>query len=185
MGAASTDLTTLDNLKGYMVNSGQTNDVLLQRMITAISLEMETRMNRDIVSTSYSKSFDGTGGKVLVMPDYPVTAVSSVTIDGQIVPLGSVITPGYYFTPSEIVLNGYRFCAGKQNVVIVYTAGYSTVPADLEQACIGLIQFRLAERGRVGEASRSMGGQTTSFIQKEMPDWIMGVMNNYKKVITA
>ena len=34
-----------------------------------------------------------------------------------------------------------RFCHGFQNIIIRYTAGYTTIPADLEQVCIDLVKI--------------------------------------------
>lgn len=179
-----TDLTTLDTLKSYL-NPGSNDDKLLQRLLSAASVAIENWLSRDVKSQAYTEFFDGTGGRVLVMPQNPVTAVASVTINGNAIPAGNVTTAGYYFTDTAIILTGYSFTRGNANVVVVYTAGYATIPYDLEQACIGLVQYWMGDRQRNGEVSRSMGGQTISYSQKDMPEWVKTTLMQYRRVVPA
>ena len=184
MAAAATDLTTLANLKAFLSNPGTNDDTLLQSLLTNASLFIENYINRDIVSLTYNVVIDGTGSRTMVLSDYPVTAVTSVTIDGDVIPPGSVTTSGFYFNADKVILNGYYFNKGYGNVAITYTAGYATVPYDLQQACIGLVQFWLNDRQRAGEVSRTMGGQTITFSQKDMPPWVATILAQWKKVIS-
>lgn len=182
------DLTTVATLQGYL-NPGSNDTNLLQRLITAASLAIENYANRDFVSQNYSKVFDGNGGRVMIFDDVPVTAVSAVTINGKTIPAGSVTAAGYYFTKNQLILNGYEFCRGYGNVAVAYTAGYGTaalgtIPQDLEQFCIGTVQHWLNDRNRSGEVSRSAGGQTITYTQKDMPAWVQTGLNQYKAVFS-
>ena len=78
-------------------------------------------------------------------------------------------TPGYIFTDIMLVLIGYGFNRGMANVMVSYTAGFATVPLEIEQACIELIAFRYREAQRVGMSSKGMLGETTSFIVRDVP----------------
>jgi uncharacterized phiE125 gp8 family phage protein len=177
------DLTTLATLKSY-INVGSQDDVLLQRLLTSASIAIESYCNRDFVSLSYTSTFDGNNARYMVLPDYPVTAVSSVTINGVSIPAGSITNAGYYFDGQKIMLFGYIFTRGLGNVVISFTGGYAVIPYDLEQACIGLVQYWLGNRQRNGEVSRSMGGQTISYDRSDMPAWVKTILQQYKRVIT-
>lgn len=181
MAANPGDFTTLANLKRYL-NPGSNDDTLLQQLLTAASFALANFINRDIVSQSYTDVIDGSRQRVMVLPNYPITAVASVTIDGVAVPVGSVTTSGYYFTKNSVILNGYCFNKGYGNVVITYTAGYTTIPYDLEQFLIGTVQYWLNDRQRAGEVSRSMAGQTISYSQKDMPEWVKTGLNQWKAV---
>jgi hypothetical protein len=185
MTADPNDLTTLATLKNYL-NPGSNDDTLLQRLLTSASFAIESYLNRAIKSASFTDVFDGTGGRVLLVPQYPITAVTSVTIDGVAIPsAGGPTTPGFYFTDTKIILSGYYFTKGLGNVAITYTAGWATVPFDIEQACIDTVQYWLGNRQRNSEVSRSMGGQTISYSQKDMPDWTKTILAQYKRVITV
>ena len=189
MTAQPTDLTTITTLQLYL-NPGSTDTSLLQRLLSAASVAIQNYINRDIVTTSYTEVFDGVGGRVLVLPDYPITAVSALSIDGTAIPAGSVTVAGYYFTKDKIILNGYTFTRGNGNVAISYTAGYGTaaagtIPFDIEQFCISLVQYWLGLRARNGELSRSVGGQTITYSAADMPESIKTGLNQYKRVVPS
>jgi hypothetical protein len=182
------DLTTLTDVKAWL-QTGQasfpsTDDALLTRLITAASQYIQTWLNRQIASAGYLETRDGTGGCRLQFACYPVTAVMSLTIDGEVIPAaGSATAAGYSFSPTQLSLRGYRFNRGAQNVVIAYTAGYSTIPPDIAQACIELVALRYRERTRIGELSRSLGGaETVAYSQKDMSDATNTLLQQYRLV---
>ena len=178
------NLTTLSNVKAWLGVSSPTDDDLLTRLITAYSEYIQTWMNRTITHSDYSDVLDGHGGATIMLPNYPVVAVASVVIDGQPVPVASSSTgAGYRFNSTMVVLNGYRFARGVQNVEISYSAGYAATPPELEQACIELVSMRYKERDRIGQASKSIGGEVVSFIVKDFPESVRTVLNNYRKVV--
>lgn len=181
MTADPKDLTDVATLKTYL-KAGSESDTLLQQLLTAASYAIENYVNRTLVSDDFTDVLDGTGGRFVVVPNYPITAVSGVMVDGNIIPAGSVSTVGFYFTKNTIVLNGYSFTRGRGNVTIAYTAGFATVPPDLAQMCIGTVQHWLNDRNRAGETSRSMGGQTITYTSKDMPEWVKTGLNSYKSV---
>jgi uncharacterized phiE125 gp8 family phage protein len=181
---ATGDLTTLANAKAWLGIANTNEDTLLTRLVTAASQFIQTWLNRDLLSQSYSEIRDGHGGPTLVFRDYPVTAVSSVQVDGYSIPLaGSVLEYGYWFSPTVVTLRGYLFNRGIANVVLSYQAGFSSTPPEIEQACLELVGVKYRERDRIGHASKSLAGEVVAFIVKDMPDSVRSVLNNYKKVI--
>jgi hypothetical protein len=92
-------------------------------------------------------------------------------------------TSGYRFSSTQLSVRGYRFNRGAQNVVLAYTAGYSTIPPGVAQACIELVALRYRERTRIGEVSRSLGGaETVAYAQKDMSDAIKTLLQQYRLV---
>src|SRR5262249_48165454 len=90
---------------------------------------------------------------------------------------------GYTFSATQVSVQGYLFSRGAQNVVLAYTAGYSTTPPEIAQACIELVALRYRERTRIGEVSRSLGGaETVSYSQKDLSDGIKTVLQQYRSV---
>lgn len=182
---ASGDLTTLANVKSWLAITATTDDTLLTRLVTAASQFIQAWLNRDLASQSYSETRDGHGGPVMPFRDFPVTAVSSLTIDGNTIPAAAdMVSLGYRFTDTRLILQGYVFTRGAANVQINYTAGYASIPSEIEQACIELVSMRYRERDRIGHASKSLAGETVQFIVKDMPDSVRTILNNYKKVIS-
>lgn len=178
------DLTTLPNAKAWLGVGTSGDDALLTRLVTAASQYIQAWLNRSIASASYTDTFDGTGKTKLMLGNYPITAVASVTVDGTAIPASTgPTTPGYVFTRTAIMLRSYAFSCGVQNVVIAYTAGYTATPPELEQACIELIALRYRERDRIGQVSKSVNGEVVAFSQKDMSDDIKTILSNYKKVV--
>ena len=74
---------------------------------------------------------------------------------------------------------------GRQNLIIRYTAGYATTPADLEQICIDLTKIYFDSRKRddglesekIGDYSYKVGDITSG----KMPSSIMTRLSGYKR----
>lgn len=178
------DLTTLANVKSWLGLTSSTDDALLSRLITAASAYIEQWTNRHFLSQQFSEVRDGTGGQVLMFADYPVTAVTSVSVNGQsISPSPSFGQSGYSFTATALRLTGRWFDQGLGNVQLTYTAGYASVPPEIEQACIELVALRYKERDRIGHQSKSLAGETVTFMIKDFPDSVRTILGNWRKVV--
>lgn len=143
------DLTTLARVKNWSGNaiSGTGSDVQISQLIPSCTAAIYNKLNRSrLFSQTFTRYFDGQGTYQLVLPDYPVTGLSSLQIDSVLVPANPLpapnqsfppgINPGYGYrivtlggndvtdTPSVIELNGCGFRWGYQNVKVVYTAGF-------------------------------------------------------------
>jgi hypothetical protein len=184
---AAGDLTTLDNVKGWLSPPLTTtgDDALLTRLITAASQFIQTWLNRAIASETYSETRDGDGGQKLVFANAPVSAVASLTIDGEAIPLApSAHWRGYVFSPTVLYLQGRRFTPGFQNVAVSYTAGYDSTPPEIEQACIELVALRYKERDRIGQVSKNLAGEIVAFSQKDMPADVQTLIDQYRRNFT-
>jgi hypothetical protein len=184
------DLTTLGEVKAWL-QTGQaafpdTDDALLARLIAASSQFIRRWLSRNIALTDWYEVRDGTGGQRLTFGNFPVTAVWSLSVDGQGIPpapSGGGFGAGYVFSPTELALRGYVFTARSQNVVITYTAGYAVIPLDITQACIDLVCLRYRERTRIGEVSRATGGsETVTYSQRDMSDHVKLLLSQYRLV---
>lgn len=184
------DLTTLGEVKAWL-QTGQapfpdTDDILLARLITAASQFIQKWLNRNIASADWYEVRDGTGGQHLIFGNFPVTAVLSLSIDGLAIPpapdKGGFGT-GYVFSPTELAVRGYVFTRRPQNIVIIYTAGYTVIPSDISQACIDLVCLRYRERTRIGEVSRATGGsETVTYSQRDMSEHVKLLLSQYRLV---
>lgn len=185
---ATGDLTTLADVKAYLSPQLVTtaDDTLLARLITAASQFIQSWLNRTIASAAYTDTRNGTGGTRLFLRNRPVTAVSSLTIDGVAVTASDPppLAAGYLFDDSAIYLvGGQCFSKGAQNIVIGYTAGFAATPPEIEQACIALVALRYKERDRIGQASKNLGGEVVSFQQKDMPADVATLLDQYRNVV--
>lgn len=180
---AAGDLTSLTNVKNFLPNMGTATsyDTLLGQLITAASAWIKSYLNRDILTASYTETLDGTGTAKIMLPQFPVTAVTSITIGGQAVNLSTVVIRGSVLTLAD----GSKFSRGYGNVVVAYTAGYATSPADIEQDCIKIVAWWFKERDRLGLASKSLqtGGEVESYQTLDVPADVKTSLNNWRKVV--
>ncbi len=182
------DLTTLADVKAWL-QTGQSNfptadDALLANLVSAASNYIQTWLNRQIALADYLEVRDGTGGRRMQFACFPVSAVLSLTIDGQAIPRAiSTHAAGYSFSQTQLSVRGYLLGCGIQNVVITYTAGYPSTPPEIAQACIELVALRYRERTRIGEVSKSLGGaETVTYSQKDLSDGIKTLLQQYRLV---
>ena len=120
-------LTNLVHVKQWLGLTNSTDDALLTRMIGMASGYIRNWINRDITLAQYSDVMDGNNGQRLILGNFPITGVSALTINDQVIP--EKLThdaKGYIYHDFYIDLDGYYFSAGKNNVKIDYTAGFQT-----------------------------------------------------------
>lgn len=185
MAADPRDLATVQDLQSWL-KLGTPSEALaaeLQRLVTAVSVWIQSWLSRTIPSQDYLDVANGHGGTRLMLGNYPVTAVASVAIDGVTVPASTgPAVPGWILANDQVMLRGYQFTAGEGNVEVAYTAGYADVPPDLTQACVELAAMRYKERERIGLASVAAGGQQTNYIVRDMPPGVATILQQYRKV---
>lgn len=179
------NLTTVANVKEWIGITSSTDDQLIQRLVGGISQTIQSWLNRQLKSQSYTETRDGNGNNSMMFADYPVTEVTSVKVNGKpILPCPDFSSPGYRFNGTSITLIGYIFNQGVQNIELSYKAGFATVPLDIEQAVIELVALRYKERDRIGQQSKNMAnGETVTYMIKDFPDDVLSLLKNYKKVI--
>jgi hypothetical protein len=148
---AASDLTNLAAVKAWLglPSSASPNDATLATLITAASRMIYAWLARPtLLPQGYSETIDFESARI-TLRHWPVTSVSSLTIDGvAIPPVDPNATPtsafGYALRGADIAppgqqqaidVFGYRGWRRRQNVVVSYGAGYAvsaeprTVPA--------------------------------------------------------
>ncbi len=178
------DLTTLANVKQYLGLTSADFDDLLARMITACSTAISSYINRQLLSASYSEHRDGTGSGVMIVADYPLISVQSLSINGNSINASSGYgQTGYSFDDISIYLTNMCFTKGRRNVSVVYTAGFASVPGDIEETIIEQIALRFKEKDRIGQASKTLAGETVAFYLKDFSPLGLTILDQYKKYI--
>ncbi len=204
---AAGDLTTVDNVKIYLgANTGNEDDSLFGRLITFASDDFRRRTDRDIRfpdTTSYTDTVTGDGSQVLYLKQYPVKEITSVTVDSTVIPERTSLTAtGWMLDKSKgrLDLTGYtfsgwgRFDCGpfpfgfaatvSNNVVVVYKAGYATLPYDVEQAVIEMVGMKFRERKNIGLQSQTLGGQSVAYLPSILPRSVQDVIDFYSRRTT-
>jgi hypothetical protein len=145
-------------------------------------------LNRKIEQTNYSELRSGTGKPTLTLRNYPIVAVSSVKINGDEIAttqLSDFSSKGIKFDDRQLIGQNVIFKCGNSNILIEYTAGYTVVPVDIQQACIEMVANRWKNmRGdRLGVSSKSLAGESISFSQKDMTSSTREYLSSYKNVV--
>lgn len=181
------DMCALADVKAYLNINNTTVDNLLSGLITAASRFIITYCNRNFLSQSYNENRGSVVGQSRwVTLGYPIQSVQSVSVCGQSIPSAGAGWPrsGYSNGAWYIAVDGYCIPPGERNVQISYTAGYTTYPEDLTQACIELVALKYRQKDYIGIAgNKSIDGQSTSFRDISMPESVRQTLQQYKRVI--
>jgi hypothetical protein len=134
--ATPSDLVTLATLKGWLGQpSVGADDGSLGLLISQLSRTIISGINRvSVLPKLFTEVRDGNGGPAMMLKNYPVISMVSLTVDGQAVPVStSTSSPGYLVERADpeppgsrqsVLLRGSCFNRGIQNVVHTYNAGY-------------------------------------------------------------
>ena len=186
MTANAIDLTTLADVKAWLNVTALTDDAVFARLITSASDFIQQYLSRNIPVTAYTNErYNGNGGQRLMLRNWPIVSVSSVTCTSQ---TGTVLwsygSSYFWFDDRSAYLNTSDvFTRGKGNITVSYSAGYAVVPYGLQQVCIELVAHKYKERERIGHASKSLGGEVVSFTVVDMPKSVKAYLDLIKNVV--
>jgi hypothetical protein len=183
----SNALTTLVEAKKYLsiVSSDTSQDSFIERLINTSSQTIEQYCSRKIKQTSYTEYYDGRNSNKILLNNYPASKPSAVYSDSvwTFDSTSLLDSDDYDIVDNiELVLRDGYFPIGRRNIKVTYQAGYATVPSDLEQACLMLVDYLYMHYNdrRIGVSSKSKNGENISYIDK-IPEFVKSILDNYKK----
>lgn len=154
---SSTNNTTLSGFDG----------LYLDELINSASQVIEKICHHVLVSADYTEYYDGSDSMYLRLRQYPVSTFTSLKAwDYQAQKTIQDYTNNtdyeVYLDSGIICKSGY-FSTGIKNYQVIYTAGYTTIPSDLKQACKNLCQYLDNSASRSGIKSESIGRYSVTF----------------------
>jgi hypothetical protein len=168
---SATALTTWARVQALLGTSGapNTDQTLVEYLINSISDQAEMIAGgRRLKSRSYSPTgstpyiFDGNGREEIILPEWPVTAISHVYIDstrawGAATEIDAAdfvfdVDTGLLYYP------GRTLTAGIRNLRIDRTAGWATVPDYVQQAVVETVIWTRSRLRGSNIGMRSVGG---------------------------
>lgn len=185
---AAGDLCTASDVQTFLGKNQGQDEGLLDSLVTNASTLVNSLLNRALLTASYTETFSGRGGYAQGLTNYPVTAVASVTIDGQIIPAATPggYDSGYLFDENIVYLRNYVFTRGVRNVTIAYTGGLAAVPNDLKQACVEMVANKYQRRTNLEVSGKTLDGETIHFTTSDIPPSAQKVINQYsRRFLTA
>lgn len=78
--SSASGLITLAELKTYLNITDAAHDAQLNQAISSAESEADAYCNRTLLSTDYTSWLDGPGDSLMLLPNYPLTAVSRVSV---------------------------------------------------------------------------------------------------------
>lgn len=156
------------------------------RLINAVSSRINGMTMRKLASRTYTNQIlDGTGGETLVLPQYPVTAISAIRVDSSREFGSSTILDSDDYDWDEdsgIVYIWGATPAAPRCVKITYTAGLTPVPDDLQQCVVEAVLsvWRKVMSKSVGVQSITGDGVTTQY-EIDFPIPAMRVIDRYHR----
>ena len=186
---ANSDLCSLDEVKDYMgmEDSKSVVDDVLEDIITGVSDIFHTYCGvEQFKQQTYTEYYDGCGQKLLFVYNTPIISVTELNVDsdwefGVDTTVGSdeyKIVNNLY-----IVLKNTVFSLGDQNVKIEYSAGYATIPRDINLVAVEEVVRRHRRKKDFDVASRSLGNGQATFYEKGLLVSTKNVLNAYKKPV--
>ena len=191
------DLITLATYKDAEGLSTPKEDLRINALIPSVSQLVKTYCGNsfvDFYSSNKTETFNINWGTYIVqLTESPINTIVSVQERQSYSDAYVTLTTGAYEyaldknTDSVLrtTTGGYQnWPTGVDAVKVVYTAGYSATPADLELAVIDLITYYLKdehkERRDLGRASIQNATSSTQSNNVAFPDHIKRVLDLYK-----
>src|SRR3972149_4967674 len=180
-GIAGPLLTNLANLKDYLGGEASgANDTLLTRLIGVASDAIERYCDRTFSLTNYpAELYDGTGGDALRLREAPVVGTPVVLEFGTALTVGE--DPAGQFDvlvdkKEGLLIRRLALWARlRRYYSVTYDAGYSTIPAAVEQAAIELAALLYKGRDTIGLSTKNFGQMSTSYLKKLPEATLMGL----------
>lgn len=180
-------IATLTQLKDFLGILDADEDAVLTFLLAAANSQVQKYIGYDPSSQTVIETRDGNGRYSLALAHPFPVSVSAVKIDGRTIPVRTDPTgSGWFFDASRNIVwvcGAYAFTKGHGNVEITYTAGFATMDGALIQGVLDLVAIRREELKRRGISSKSLAGESVSFVYSAVPETIRGYLDPFRKVI--
>lgn len=189
---ASDALCTLAELKEVLVITGTTYDTRLTLAINTATRRILSYIDRTIASTVYTEDYDGNGTPMLMLKNFPLIGnPTTVHVDAKRT-FGSdsllTIEDDYLVNGAEgflrmvgtqsNALTTAIWSRGQLNIRVVYTAGYATIPEEINLTCRLYAAYLYKKMGSQGNISYSIG--QISVVEDNHPS---GIPNAFRCMI--
>lgn len=182
-------LITVGQAKTFLGITGQ--DELLTDLINAVTTYIESKCHRRFKESTYTQELlDGKGSYEVTLKNYPVTTFTLLekrNATDNTNSWNTVDTDDYYIdTDSGLLTSVCKFSNGIQNYRATYTAGYATIPYDLQYACAVIVGDFLKKAKSAGIKLESLGDHSITFEAISMTNpAVMDIINKYKSYALA
>lgn len=183
-------LTTIAKIKTlYAPALGTEQDSELTAALGYADAWLKRRTNRPMESASYTEYFSGRGQETLALRPGRQPVLHDSTTPVTATENGSSLTLATgYNTSAHAILEGVNedrqcllhsnqshFTSGVQNIAVTYTAGWSTIPVDVEWLASLLAWHIFSTKAWQGKASATAGRGSVSW-EKDLPQMALDLI---------
>lgn len=189
-------LVTLAKYKEYLNITDANKDTQINDLASAVEKRVLDYLNRNLESATYQNElYNGNGYNWLILDNFPITAITSISVyDGYYnnaeVWTTLVLGTNYerkLIEDEKVTLDGYTFVKNTKNYKVTYTAGYTTIPSSIQNACKELLKITWdnspLNQNRLGftTVSDSAGGSSVALtIDPEIESKILKKIEGYR-----
>jgi len=184
-------LVDLETITAFL-NADKTDSdqqAILTYYINTASALCNTITMRKLKSRDLTEYYSGDGTNIILTNEYPITAITAVydDLDRSYGSDTLIDSSDLVYLPDRlaymIVYDGGTFNSGIKNLKVQYTAGYTTIPYDLQQACLEIIAYyyKNTEENRFGVTARTIGGGSVTIETNNIPDSAMTILARYSR----
>lgn len=135
----------LAEVKTYLVVTGTDDDVRIAQIMVWVSELIDCYLGRVMVQAEHTQTAYKVRSEYLQLRNYPVSTLTSITIDDEVQDLDD-----YHLIEDTGEIYG-DFITGDVNV-LVYTGGYTTNPAVVDEVYLSIIEDRYEDYKGLSDA---------------------------------
>ncbi len=166
-------LTTKEKVKAYLEIAADdtSRDEVITRLITSAQATIENYCRRKFEAANYEENIDGPARRIFP-EQYPIISINALTYGDDNTEIENYKNRGT-FIDLMLVYN---------DIKLSYRAGYETIPGDLEQACIMLVDYYYkTDIANYSRVFADTGGLISRPVN--MPGHVKVLLEAYRKVL--
>lgn len=180
----SNALVTRKQVKDYMRINAADNELdnLINDLIGRVSQLFQSYCGRNFVAQDYIEYYDGQGRDVLFLDNYPVNSVASVydDTDWEWNSEDLIESTEYKIADKRFIVFDTLLSNARQNVKVTYNAGFSSIPDDLQQACIEEVGRKIKHRTDFDEVNKTLSDGSVVYQDQNFLPQTVKVLNKYR-----
>lgn len=197
MSVAAGSLITAAQFRAYVpaIPAADTsNDTLFELLIDGVSEAFNKYVGRTLAKTTYTAVYiDGNGKESLLLPQYPVASITSITEDGNALTEGEDNDYLLYAASGILKRVSGAWAKGPKTIKITYVAGYVVqgvtvtapdiaLPADLKLACMMQVarEWQKTKGSEWGESSRSFPDGSISRFETALLKEVREILDHFR-----
>ena len=168
-----------DSLK--IVQADSLLDNMIHEWIGRISTAFENYCGRKFIAQAYTEYHDG-GVRSIFPHQNPINSITSIHGDSSWVWGSDTLldSSNYRIVYGKYIIYDGVFAYGQQSIKLVYNAGYTTIPADLTQACGEEVGRKQKHIKSYDEVSKTMGDGTVNYAELNFLPQTIQTLNQYR-----